>query len=338
MSKQRMVIWEIQNDLEFEEILELLKLNYKIEIPYLKKYEISENEKFLSNAWESFYSTEEIKIEFLEHYNIQYISARGYVEEKKMSEKFTTFNEKEVLAKENRVRKFYVDSVFFELEMRKFVVLFIKTSYESIFRSSLLGCSKSSKPEHKKWGKINFSNPSIFQLTDDFFYWLLSKNNQEIKISSGIILITDINGIGQKDNESMTEHSNYGDNIMDSTITQAGIGASVDIKEISITFQDENSRIKLLIKNNSETQIYMDNAHFFINGSQISFIENNLKMLVFKVYIKLIWELKKVYSEEKNLNKWTTEDKEKICKQSALSAIKELLKNNNIDPKLLASL
>lgn len=328
MSLKRAVIWELENSLSLEQILELLKLNYDIEIPFLINFDIPEDEKFLKNKWEPFYNKKNIDIEVLEDYDIQYIAVKAYIEEK-LPEKLSVIN-KSVVNKNNRIKKIFVDVIFFEIENKKFISLFIKKSYETSIRSSLLGGGKNSKLEHKAWGKINFNSVLLFGLDENFFYWLLTKNSQKIKISKDEIHIIDINSVGQKNIDLMTKHNSNGDKIMDSTITKAGIGTSVAIEEIGVTFNDYNSRIKAIIKYNGEVSIDMINSHYFLEGNPISFVDNNLSVLIFKVYVKFIWELKNVYEEEKNNGMWTENNKANICKQKAIAAIKELMSKNKI--------
>ena len=54
MSKniERYTIWEIENEsMNLDIILELLKKDYKPEIKYLQKHELSDIEKTLNNKW-----------------------------------------------------------------------------------------------------------------------------------------------------------------------------------------------------------------------------------------------------------------------------------------------
>lgn len=325
---KRMVIWEMDQSILIENIPDLLALNYNKEISYLRDFNIGSHEKTLYNRWEKYYENFEVRQAHIMGQNISYIPTQAAIEVP--APEHNAIIDDMVLPKENRV-KLYQQSVFFlDIGGRIYSIVIGAEHMDCRIRSALMGCGRNPEPSHTNWGQVNFSDIIQYRFDSDFFYWLISKRESNLKTCYGDMALSNIRRLDNSSERGDTNYSSEGENILNEAVPKTGLGVNTIVDKVGMTIATNEGKISIVLENNGVCKLERSNSSINLNGGEIDFADNHLDKVSIMIYSIIIPALRAAYNFDCNNGVWTNETHNVMCRRCALDAINELCYENNI--------
>ncbi|RED34660.1 hypothetical protein [Paenibacillus sp. VMFN-D1] len=328
----KLSLWALDPSINIESVSELMTLNYNKPIDYLSdRPGISSFDRTLMNRWREYKPDQGFEVQEIEVFDttFRYIPAKAYFE--------TTVGLNQaivngtVLPREYRISDNELPVFFFEYIGRVYVIVSGSEYKVSSIRKLLMGHGRHATEEQKQWQKVHLKDIPNYNFTSDFFYWLISKENQIVETSLVKMEISDIRFLAQTGTErSDVRHESQGANILDEAVSKTGLGVNSRVDKIGTTISFEGGHINLIIFDNGAC--WVDNYSSAMNGvaGELEAFEENLETGTLTLFCGILPELRTAYNTEKDDDKWTTGHQAAARKLWALGAINELCSENEI--------
>ncbi|WP_042348228.1 hypothetical protein [Bacillus massiliigorillae] len=342
----RLTLWALDPELSLENVITLLKLNYSKTIDYLSnRNDIPRYDRTLVNSWKPFSDDEEefkIQTYTILGQEIKCIPTKSFIETS-APEGEVIYNDY-VIPRSKRIHQNIQNVFFFESFGRVFVIVEGPEYKIRSIRSVLMGAGRKADEAHKEWKKVQFKDIPNYSFSSDFFYWLISKENQEVSSCNEErccekeecdsllkISISDIRNLSQSVDRKDITHESTGKNLLDEAVPKTGLGINTTVGQVGTTLITSEGTIRFHLLANGEAII--NNYESGLNGTNGEVIPFylNLDLGSLMLYAVLLPELKKQFNIEKNGPEWTIEHQALARKSWALGAINELCAENEID-------
>jgi hypothetical protein len=336
--EMRLSVWELDKDLNLENVISNLQLNYNQSIDYLSDREdLPEIDRTLQNGWHPGNGETTFKINEIQIANekIKYIHAVGYYEKAESKDRAIINGDIEngiVVPRHLRVFNRSCETIFFELNNRVYAVIEVSPSEEGKVRSVLFG---QGRKENKKveWKKINYQDVKQFKFDSKFFYWLLSKVGKEFCHESDPnykISLVDVSAVAQLTDKEEYDSTSKGTNVLGSLPALSGLGSNHSVYEAGFSFNLPNMSLTLRISDNSTCYINLDASTVTNEKNESVSVKYEYVKVVLTVYVILLLTLKKSYNNDVSTGNWTTDEEAFQRKQWGLFVIRELCVENEI--------
>lgn len=336
--EMRLTVWELDKDLQLEEVISNLQLDYNQSIDYLAdRTDIPYIDRTLQNGWHPGNGEATFKINEIQIANetIKYVHARGYYEKAESKDRAIINGDIDngiVVPRHLRVSNRLCEAIFFELNNQVYAVIEVSHSEEGRVRSVLFG---QGRKENRKaeWKKINYQDVKLFKFDSKFFYWLLSKVGKKFCHESDLnytISLVDVSAVAQLTDKEEYDSTSKGTNILGSLPALSGLGSNQSVYEAGFSFNLPKMSLTLRISDNSTCFINLDASTVFNEKNEPVSVKHEYIKAVLTVYVILLLTLKKSYNSEVSKRIWTTSNEAIQRKQWGLFVIRELCIENEI--------
>lgn len=324
----RLTVWGLDNLLSIESIPFLLGKNYNLIIDFLADEQISDREKTYYNKWLSSEGLSKIREQSRNIINneIKYIDTiasyeYGYGENR-------SYVNGSLLQREVRVFLNKCPVIFFEFERKVYCVVQISESQEWRLRSHLLGQKRGDRME--EWGDITSKRPLPYHFDSKFYYWLLSKKGQTLRLNKKEVTLIDVSALSLLSDRNVYNSSSEGPALLDGSLSAlSGLGINESITIVGLKIKIDNTT--LTIKFGEDGVSYIDKEHCFkLEGDEMTTYSDDSSYFILLIYGFIYPQLLRKYDEDVSLGYWNIQNEEVQRKQWALKVIRQLARHNGI--------
>jgi hypothetical protein len=331
LSKEaRFSLWSLDPEISLDDIPELLSLEYAREISYLEGINGLVNfDRTLMHRWMPYSEDKGFSIQTYEILGITVscIPAKALIETAAPRDEavFGTF----VLPRNKRIQQSILEVFFFELAGRVYTIVKgpeYKTRY---VRTNLMGASRKADDQHKGWKKVQFNNIANYSFPSEFFYWLISKENQTIKTEIFDLQISDIRFLSQSVDRKDIKHESEGRNLLHEAVPKTGLGINTKVGQVGTTIISEEGTIRFVLYETGESSVDIYESAINSSNGEIEPFDQQLDIGSLMLYAVILPALKAAFNADKG-KLWTVQHQADSRKHWALGAINELCAENQI--------
>lgn len=331
-------------DMSFQTLFFLMKLDYTIDIEYLKnKTYLPLEDRTLKSSWylnENDLSVKKHKIiidnEVEEEFD--FFATNVLIEDKAARDK--AIIEDIILPRRQRVFAQTTPVLFFSfpnLKDKIYGVVKGEKEKKSHINSRLQGSTRGNGPSQIKeiWSQYDVvSSKEIerYQLDDNFFYWLLEFIENNRKLNS-ITKLDNICFVADENSQMDYLHINSGEGIIkrDCAVT-ATLGANNQLCDLGFKVKIDNiCFFDIILTDESEFLLNHKVSYIYKNGEQVFYNDNIMSEFVLLLFGHIIPHIIKVYCHDIENHLWGAVERKKAQMKYAYHTVHHMLKLLNFE-------
>lgn len=323
--RERCYFLPLNENLTLERAKELLGKDYSFIPNSLVKYNSNEDEYRHINTWNNIGETKVFQD------TIRYFLAEGTMEVKSGLLVDNSGNLKE---KRFRINQINVTAIFLEIEIspntkRMCALIEGSENYIKNVKAHLFGARREveDKTLKEEWG-INKKEDAFFKFKDDFFSWVMIKNEE--KENCGEMQILDINHIYDIHSEHSREHKMNGDGILNDLLSSVALILEPNFLSLGFLINDVFGEFDFILTSTGNIELKDTSYLKNIAGEIIPLDETNKIEGYVIIYGRIIPALIKLYYKDSLEYTFGNKKKEFLNKkaQEAIEGLNKLLSNN----------
>lgn len=327
MRKKRLVLWALDHNVEFDQIVDMLSRDYTESLDDLWQSGLPNSEITLNHKWVVY--KDSMRESNLTGTPIRYLFAQGVIELEKILKKARFDRNGQLIPKKNRVDEEYIETLFFEMRGRMYIVLATPKNLESRIRTRLL------KKDYG-WGEVNYKNVPQYFLNADFFNWIMFKKGQTIYDQNGNFLtLTDVFGFSGEANRGSTSFTGSGGDIPNQPATETMISMSSRFNNLHLNIDYKDMQLHFDLSQRSECHLNEEKTHKKESSGGIIYLKPHEAIIT--IYYEIIPLLLEAFHTEIESGEFDRQYKE-FKKHKGLQVIEKIAKELGLTPDDISSL